>query len=108
MNQARSWKNRFGLTGEEYAKLYEFQGGKCAICQVATGQARALAVDHDHSCCPGPTSCGECVRGLCCSVCNQIILGRYGPQAFRRALQYLVSPPAQQMRAGAVTWLSIG
>lgn len=29
-----------------------------------------LVVDHDHTCCPGATSCGACVRGLICHHCN--------------------------------------
>ena len=29
-----------------------------------------LTVDHDHRCCPGPVSCGRCVRGLICTYCN--------------------------------------
>lgn len=29
-----------------------------------------LQVDHDHRHCPGPFSCGLCVRGLLCSGCN--------------------------------------
>lgn len=32
-----------------------------------------LAVDHDHRCCPGATSCGACVRGLVCNQCNAAV-----------------------------------
>jgi hypothetical protein len=41
-----------------------------------------LAVDHDHDHCGGPHSCGACVRGLVCWVCN-IILGQADHDADR-------------------------
>lgn len=34
------------------------------------GTRSAFAVDHDHACCNGGTSCGRCVRGILCSSCN--------------------------------------
>lgn len=86
----------FGLAPGDYDRLYEAQGGKCAVCLVATGKARALAVDHDHACCPGRTSCGKCVRGLICFGCNrQIGAFRDDPQKFFRAGLYLINPPAR-------------
>jgi hypothetical protein len=98
-NQARYREKTYGLTAEDHAALLEYQGGRCAICQVARGVVKALAVDHDHACCPGPISCGKCVRGLCCGQCNQIILGRYPPEALLRAAAYLAGDnPATRLR----------
>jgi hypothetical protein len=88
----------YAITPEVYAALYRLQGGHCAICQRATGERKRLAVDHDHSCCNGPTSCGQCVRGLLCKSCNQT-LGRFrdSPEAFERAAAYLRHPPARDL-----------
>lgn len=86
----------YNLKPGDYRRLYEAQGGRCAICRIATGKARKLAVDHDHSCCPGKTSCGKCVRGLICSNCNRDIgRRRDDPLAFFRAGLYLINPPAR-------------
>lgn len=54
------------------------QDGVCGFCgkpetTVQNGKIVALAVDHDHSCCPGKQSCGRCVRGLLCHLCNLAI-----------------------------------
>lgn len=71
----------YGLSLEDYQSLFDKQGGCCAICKKPetyvhnlTGTVQNLAVDHDHSCCPGVKSCGKCVRGLLCRRCN-VILG---------------------------------
>lgn len=90
----------YGLRPGVYARLWLFQGGKCYICQKATGAARKLAVDHDHTCCPGPVSCGECVRGLLCGPCNKDVIGRLGAAALQRAIDYLQSPPARRLLGG--------
>lgn len=88
-------KRGFGLTDEQDERLLAFQDGVCWICRKATGAVKALAVDHDHSHCGGPTSCGLCVRGRLCGPCNQQ-LGRWDddPRVFLRAALYLIAPVA--------------
>jgi hypothetical protein len=85
----------YSLAPEDYRRLYEHQGRRCAICRRATGATKRLAVDHDHSCCPGPTSCGRCVRGLVCGPCNSMLAhARDDAELFRRAIRYLREWPA--------------
>ncbi len=68
--QERKYK-RYGITKAQYDEMLDTQGDRCAICRrVAT---EALAIDHDHSCCSGNKSCGDCVRGLLCKNCNMAI-----------------------------------
>jgi len=87
---------RYKLDRDAYERLKTFQGGKCAICQRATGASRHLSVDHDHSCCSDVNSCGNCVRGLICGHCNRMLgFARDDPEMFKRAAQYLREPPAQ-------------
>lgn len=89
---------RYGITIEQYEEIKEAQGGVCYICQVATGATKALAVDHDHACCPGKTSCGQCVRGLACSSCNKMLgFARDRVEFFERAIRYLKEPPAHKV-----------
>ena len=80
----------YGITSEEYQRVYEYQNGTCAICQRARGIRKKLSVDHDHV-------SGE-VRGLLCQKCNRDVLGhlRDDPNALYRAADYLMSPPARQ------------
>jgi len=80
----------YGLRDSEYGQIYLAQGGKCAICQRATGATRALSVDHDHA--------SGLVRGLLCSVDNRLVGHlRDDPEAARRLLAYLLNPPARQL-----------
>jgi Recombination endonuclease VII len=61
----------YNLTISQYEDMLRKQNGVCAICKQPNSNGRALAVDHDHSCCPTKlSSCGKCIRGLLCSNCN--------------------------------------
>lgn len=96
----RRIKTTYNTTPEFYAALKEYQGGLCAICRRAKGEKRNLAVDHDHTCCPGPTSCGRCIRGLLCAPCNDILAHfRDDPTAGMRMAAYLTSWPSHRMPA---------
>lgn len=55
--------SRYNISAQRWRELCE---AGCAVC----GSRDRLCVDHDHSCCPGGTSCGECVRGVLCTPCN--------------------------------------
>ena len=52
-------KHFYGMSIDDYNRMYQEQQGACKICQKNFGQ---LVVDHDHG-------TGE-VRGLLCSQCN--------------------------------------
>ena len=88
---ARRILKEYGLTAEDYWRIYEHQGRRCALCQRATGAVKKLAVDHDHR--------TGYVRGLCCGPCNHDVLGhsRDDVMFFRRGEQYLRNPPAHQL-----------
>jgi hypothetical protein len=97
-NRGRRVNAVYSITAEKYAALLEFQGGTCAICRRANGTRKRLAVDHDHSCCAGPTSCGRCVRGLLCGPCNDVLAHfRDDAGAGIRIAQYLTSWPRRRL-----------
>ena len=83
---------RHGLDEPTYLAMLEAQAGGCAICGTDTPDAagRSWHIDHDHECCPGPYSCGACVRGLLCGACNQGVgYFRDDVALMRRAIDYL-------------------
>ncbi|MEU0952821.1 endonuclease VII domain-containing protein [Streptomyces niveus] len=82
-------QDTYGLEPGEYDKLFEAQGGRCAICG-GTRKAN-LDVDHDHS--------TGIVRGLLCAADNRKVLkyARNDPERLRRAADYLESPPAPKI-----------
>ena len=82
---------RYSLEPEEYLAMVE--SGVCDICGRTEMQ---LVIDHDHRCCPSVpgrhdlASCGACVRGAICRLCNNA-LGMTGdnPEILRALANYL-------------------
>ncbi len=92
----RSQMYKYGITVERYDEMLAAQHGVCAICgKPPSGKGtsgQSLHVDHDHSCCPGTKSCGECVRGLLCSNCNMAVgLLKDDPTILTAALRYVTN-----------------
>ncbi|KPC90781.1 hypothetical protein ADL27_32410 [Streptomyces sp. NRRL F-6602] len=79
----------YGLKPGEYDRLFEAQGGACAIC--GGKRRQRLSVDHDHK--------TGLVRGLCCRLCNGRLLtaARDRPEVLRAAADYLENPPALRL-----------
>ena len=92
-NRLRDRCKAYGITVEDHAAMLEAQGGGCAICGTTPEEnGRALAIDHDHACCPEQLrSCGKCVRGLLCSACN-IAVGYFEQEETRmKCEEYVMS-----------------
>lgn len=64
----QNWWTRYRLRPVTIYALLEQQGNRCLLCP--TDITTSFAVDHNHACCPGKTSCGACIRGLLCVSCN--------------------------------------
>lgn len=73
----------YGITPEQYQKMFESQGGVCKICRTPpSGKWSRLHIDHDHA--------ASKVRGLLCSKCNTAIgLMNDDAKIMRRAIRYL-------------------
>lgn len=63
---ASKLKKNFGLSLDDYNKMFEVQSGRCKICNRHQSELRyRLGVDHNHA-------TGQ-IRGLLCSACNTLI-----------------------------------
>lgn len=96
-DRAAYLRHKFNMTLAQYEEMLAAQGGGCAICG-STEPSRGsryygrFLIDHDHNCCPGPKSCGRCIRGLLCAACNFAIGAlRDDTDRLRKAISYLES-----------------
>lgn len=73
----------YGITLEEYNKMFEEQNGKCYICDKTPQEAgKRLCVDHNHT--------TKEVRGLLCYRCNSGIgLLQDDKNIIKKAFEYL-------------------
>lgn len=61
--------SKHGISSFQYNRMLETQDYKCLICKLPSD--KPLSIDHDHTCCNRKNgSCGKCIRGLLCSLCN--------------------------------------
>lgn len=89
-------EREYGISAEEYKKILEFQGNRCAICRKEFKFKRG-AVDHQHGV-EGALS----VRGILCAGdrgCNRGLGVFHDNLDFvRNAFIYMEKPPAKLMR----------
>jgi hypothetical protein len=84
-------EQRYNVSPSRFAEMLMEQGGRCPMCGAHYTECdKTFSVDHDHGCCPGDRSCGECVRGLPCHACN-VGLGYFKDniETLKRAVIYL-------------------
>ena len=80
---------KHGITEEIFNETVRLQGGGCGICGSVTD---ILAIDHDHSHCPGAFGCSECFRGALCGRCNPALGGfRDDVALLPKAIEFLSS-----------------
>lgn len=76
-------KRTYNITSEQLVKMLS---SPCEVC----GNTKNLTIDHDHSCCNHRLSCGKCVRGTLCQLCNRAIgQAKEDPKILRLLADYI-------------------
>lgn len=66
LNLAGHYRRKYGISAEDRDRMFDLQGGKCAICGGGpNGRNGRLHVDHCHE--------SNRIRGLLCYKCNSMI-----------------------------------
>ena len=68
-SERKRWE-KHRVTPHRWNATLRAQGNTCAICGTGDPGKKGWHTDHDHTCCPGTTSCGLCFRGILCGRCN--------------------------------------
>lgn len=90
----RKLKSEYGITPEQFDKMYERQGGRCFGClrivPKTGGPGVSICVDHDHV--------TNKVRGLLCDPCNRALGSvRDDQSTLRRLMTYLQRDPEKSL-----------
>jgi Autographiviridae endonuclease VII len=80
IKMALNLKRNYGITLDEYQRIYDLQNGRCAICG---NKKQRLFVDHCHE--------SKKIRGLLCNNCN-FGIGHFkdNPALLAAAIHYLL------------------
>lgn len=83
-----NWSGKYKFSVVQAIQILN-SGYPCDICSESLSVTN-INIDHDHSCCPGQQTCGDCVRGLLCRACNRG-LGSFKDQVdlVENAIKYL-------------------
>ena len=81
-SERKRWE-KHRVTPYRWSATLRAQNNTCAICGTGEPGMKGWHTDHDHTCCPGTTSCGLCFRGILCGRCNT------GLGFFRDNIHYL-------------------
>jgi hypothetical protein len=64
---------KYKLNPEAFDKMLAEQCNRCLVCGHEFTDANPPVIDHDHNCCPGTKTCGQCIGGLLHSNCNSAL-----------------------------------
>lgn len=77
-------KRLFGITVEDYERMFSAQGRVCAICRRKSPDGRRLHIDHCHK--------TKKIRGLLCHDCNRGLgIFKNNPEILSRGAEYLLA-----------------
>jgi Recombination endonuclease VII len=87
LTRQRTVKHMYNLTAEQHLALLKKQSFKCPISGLPVNIYSHI--DHDHLCCSGEKSCGQCVRGILAGKINSALGMFPNPKWLLGAYKYL-------------------